>query len=149
MDAKTMDTETMIALCKEHTFYSWAAQGSVDPLPVARAEGSYLYTPDGQKILDFNSQLMCVNIGHSHPKVLAAMKAAIDEHLLYVYPGTATEARARVGALLAEMAPGDLNTFFFTSAAPRPMRTRSGPPASTPGARRSSPATARTTAAPT
>lgn len=114
MDATKMDSKTMIELCKEHTLYAWSAQGSVDPLPVARAEGVYLYTPEGEKILDFNSQLMCVNIGHSHPKVLAAMKRALDDQLLYVYPGTATEPRARLGQLLAALTPGDINTFFFT-----------------------------------
>ncbi len=103
----------MIELCKRHTLYTWAAQAAVDPIPVARAEGVYMYTPEGERMLDFNSQLMCVNIGHSHPKVIAAMKAQLDE-LIYVYPGTATEMRARLGKRLADMTPGDINTFFFT-----------------------------------
>jgi taurine--2-oxoglutarate transaminase len=56
---------------------------------------------------------MSVNIGHSHPKVVAAMKAAA-EGVLYVYPGTATEPRARLSKRLAELAPGDIDSFFFT-----------------------------------
>ena len=63
-----------------------------------------MYTPEGKRIIDFNSQLMCVNIGHGHPKVREAMKKQIDQ-LLYVYPGTATAARARLAGLLAEIAP--------------------------------------------
>ncbi|MBM4290656.1 MAG: aminotransferase class III-fold pyridoxal phosphate-dependent enzyme [Deltaproteobacteria bacterium] len=109
----SMSSQEMIELCKRHTLYTWAAQAAVDPIPVARAEGVYMYTPEGERILDFNSQLMCVNIGHSHPKVIAAMKEQLDG-LIYVYPGTATELRARLGKRLADLTPGDINTFFFT-----------------------------------
>ncbi len=109
----TMNTQEMIDLCKRHTMFSWSASGAVDPLPIARAEGVYMYTPDGKRYLDWNSQLMCVNIGHGHPKVREAMKRQIDE-LLYVFPGTATEPRARLGQVLADLLPGDINTFFFT-----------------------------------
>jgi taurine--2-oxoglutarate transaminase len=84
----------MVEACLQHSLYSWSATGAVNPLPVARAEGVYMYTPDGKRILDFNSQLMSVNIGHSHPKVVAAMKAACDG-LLFAHPGTATEPRAK------------------------------------------------------
>ncbi len=108
-----MTSEEMVRLCKEHTMYTWAATGAVDPIPVERAEGVYLYTPDGERILDFNSQLMCVNIGHGHPKVLAAIERQMKK-FAYVYPGTATEIRARVSKRLAELVPGDINTFFFT-----------------------------------
>ena len=91
-----MDTDEMIALCKEHTMYTWTKGEAVNPLPIERAEGIYMYTPEGERVIDFNSQLMCVNIGHGHPKVQAAMKAQIDQ-LTYVYPGTATAVRARLG----------------------------------------------------
>jgi taurine---2-oxoglutarate transaminase len=109
----SMSSEEMIATCLEHTMFSWSASAKVDPLAIARAEGVYLYTPEGQRILDFNSQLMSVNIGHSHPKVVAAIKQAADS-LLYVYPGAVTEARARLGKRLAQLCPGDIDSFFFT-----------------------------------
>ena len=108
-----MDTATIVELCQKHTLFNWSARDAVSPLPIARAEGVYLYTPDGERILDFNSQLMSVNVGHSHPKVIAAMKKQLDE-LIYAYPGSATPVRARVASKLAELMPGDLNTFFFT-----------------------------------
>ncbi len=109
-----MQTQEMIDLCLKHTMWSWSARGKVNPLPIARAEGIYLYTPEGERIIDFNSQLMSVNIGHSHPKVLEAMKKQLDSQLLYTFPASATEVRARVGQKLAELVPGDINTFFFT-----------------------------------
>ena len=108
-----MNSQEMIDLCKKHTMYTWAAGDQVAPLPIARAQGVYLYTPEGKRILDFNSQLMSVLIGHGHPKVIAAMKRQLDE-LIYVYPQTATAVRARLGKLLSEVVPGDLNHFFFT-----------------------------------
>lgn len=104
----------MIELCRRHTLYTWTAQAAVDPLPIARAEGVYLYTPEGRRLLDFNSQLMSVLVGHSHPKVVAAMKAQCDG-LIYAYPQSANEPRARLGKLLAELVPGDIHKFFFTS----------------------------------
>ena len=108
-----MDSQEIIELCKKHTIYTWSATGSVDPLAVERAKGVYFWTVDGKRYLDFNSQLMSVNIGHSHPRVVEAMKRAAED-LIYVYPGTATEPRARLSKMLAELLPGDLNTLFFT-----------------------------------
>ncbi len=108
-----MDAKTIVDSCLAHSLYSWSATGSVHPLPIERAEGVYMYTADGRRILDFNSQLMCVNIGHSHPRVVAAMKRACDG-LLFAHPGTATEIRARLSKRLADLCPGDLDVFFYT-----------------------------------
>ena len=108
-----MSSAQMIEDCQRYSMYSWSATGKVSPLPVARAEGVYLYTPEGKRVLDFNSQLMSVNIGHSHPRVVKAMQKAA-EGLIYAYPGAATEVRARLSKRLAELSPGHLNTFFYT-----------------------------------
>ena len=108
-----MDSEQIKALCSAHTMWTWSAGKNVDPLPVERAEGIYFWTFEGERFIDFNSQLMSVNIGHSHPRVIAAMKEALDG-LIYSFPGTATEPRARMGKLLSELLPDPLNTFFFT-----------------------------------
>jgi taurine--2-oxoglutarate transaminase len=74
----------------------------------------YFWTPDGKRYIDFNSQLMCVNIGHSDPRVVKAI-AEQAATLCYVMPGMATEPRARLGAKLAAIAPGDIDVFFFTN----------------------------------
>ena len=108
-----MNSQEIVDLCKKHTMYTWTSGNKVNPLPIAGAKGVYMYTPDGTRILDFNSQLMSVNIGHGHPRVISAMKKQLDE-LPYIFPGAATEVRARVGRLLAEMVPGDINKFFLS-----------------------------------
>jgi 4-aminobutyrate aminotransferase-like enzyme len=87
-------------LSRRHTFFSWSAQGAIDPIAIDRAEGVYLYTPEGQRILDFNSQLMSVNIGHGDRRVIDAITAQATK-LQYVQPAFATEPRARLGAKLA------------------------------------------------
>jgi len=106
--------EEIVALCRKHTIYEWSVQTKVDPIPVSRAEGMYFWTPEGKRYLDFNSQLMCTNIGHSHPKVIRAIQEQVAT-LAYANPFMATEPRARLGAKLAALTPGDIDTFFFTN----------------------------------
>ena len=108
-----MSSREMIDTCKKYSLFSWSATGKVDPLPIVRAEGIYLYGPEGQRWIDFNSQLMSVNIGHGHPKVIKAIQDQAAT-LAYAYPGMATEIRAKLSLRLAELVPGDLNTFFYT-----------------------------------
>ncbi len=114
MMTRRMTGAEMVELCKRHTMYEWSAQSKVDPIPVARAEGVHFWTPEGKRYLDFNSQLMCSNIGHSHPRVVHAIQKQAAE-LCYANPFMATEPRARLGQKLAEIAPGDIDTFFFTN----------------------------------
>jgi taurine--2-oxoglutarate transaminase len=110
----TMTGDEIVALTKRHTLFEWSAQSKVDPIPVAGAKGVYFWTPEGKRYLDFNSQLMCTNIGHGHPKVIEAIKRQA-ETLAYVNPFMASEPRARLGQKLAEITPGDIDTFFFTN----------------------------------
>jgi taurine--2-oxoglutarate transaminase len=111
---QTMSGEEIVSLCRRHTLYEWSAQSTVDPLPVAGAKGCWFWTPEGKRYLDFNSQLMCVNIGHGNDRVIAAIQRQA-ETLAYVNPFMATDVRARLGARLAEITPGDIDTFFFTN----------------------------------
>src|SRR6187397_3643844 len=110
----SMTGDEIVALTKRHTLFEWSAQSKVDPIPVAGAKGCYLWTPEGKRFLDFNSQLMCTNIGHGHPKVIAAIQEQAAT-LAYANPFMATEPRARLGAKLAELTPGDIDCFFFTN----------------------------------
>jgi taurine--2-oxoglutarate transaminase len=110
----TLTGEEMVALCRKHTIYEWSAQSKVDPIPVARAEGVHFWTPEGKRFLDFNSQLMCSNVGHSHPRVVRAIQEQAQV-LAYANPFMATEPRARLGAKLATLTPGDMDVFFFTN----------------------------------
>lgn len=109
----TMSAEEMVRLSKEYTLWSWSAQNAVNPIPMVRGEGVYFWDANGKRYIDFNSQLMCVNIGHGNRRVIEAIKQQAEE-LVYAGPGMATRVRAEFGPLLAQYTPGDLNKFFFT-----------------------------------
>src|ERR687892_93201 len=111
---EALSGEQIVDLCRRHTLFEWSAQAAVDPIPMARAKGVYFWTPEDKRFIDFNSQLMCVNIGHGDERVIRAIQdqAAV---LAYANPFMATEPRARLGAKLAEITPGDIDTFFFTN----------------------------------
>jgi taurine--2-oxoglutarate transaminase len=109
----TMTAAEIVALTRRHTIFSWSAQASVNPIPMVKGEGIYFWDADGKRYVDMNSQLMCVNIGHGNRRVIDAIKRQADE-LVYAGPGMATPVRARIGRMLADLTPGDLNHFFFT-----------------------------------
>ena len=111
---KPMTGDEMIALSRKHTLFEWSAQSKVDPIAVERAKGIYFWTPEGKRFIDFNSQLMSVNIGHGDERVIQAISKQAAT-LAYANPFMATEVRARLGAKLAEITPGDIDTFFFTN----------------------------------
>ena len=99
---------------RAHVFHSWSAQGALDPLVIAGGEGAWIWTEDGTRYLDLSSQLMNVNIGHQHPKLIAALKAQADT-LATIAPFHATESRSEAARVIAEHAPGDLDVVFFTN----------------------------------
>jgi taurine---2-oxoglutarate transaminase len=111
---QTRSGADIVALTKAHTLYEWSAQSKVDPIPVAGAKGCWFWTPEGKRFLDFNSQLMCVNIGHGHPRVIKAIQEQAAT-LAYANPFMATEPRALLAQKLAQITPGDIDTFFFTN----------------------------------
>ncbi|MEK6337012.1 MAG: aminotransferase class III-fold pyridoxal phosphate-dependent enzyme [Acidobacteriota bacterium] len=104
----------IVELCRRHTLFEWSAQAAVDPIPVARAKGIYFWTPEGKRFIDFNSQLMCVNIGHGDERVIKAIQEQAAT-LSYANPFMATDVRALLSVKLAEITPGDIDVFFFTN----------------------------------
>src|SRR4029079_2924902 len=112
-EAEAMTSEEIFALNRAHTFFSWSIQSAIDPIVVDHAEGVWLYTPEGKRILDFNSQLMSVNIGHGDGRVIDAITEQAAK-LQFVQPAFATEIRGLLGQKLAEILPGDMSKVFFT-----------------------------------
>ena len=103
----------ILPLSLEHSFWTWSAQSRVSPIPVKHAKGVYFWDVNGKRYLDFNSMVMCVNIGHGDERVINAM---IDQarELPFAGPPMATRPRAALGRLLAEITPGNLDRFLFT-----------------------------------
>ena len=103
----------ILPLCLDHSFWTWSAQSRVSPIPVKRAEGVYFWDVDDKRYLDFNSMVMCVNIGHGDQRVIDAIIEQARQ-LPFAGPPMATKPRAILGKLLSEITPGDLNRFLFT-----------------------------------
>jgi len=99
---------------RAHVFHSWSAQGTLNPTEITGGEGSYFWDSTGKKYLDFSSQLVNLNIGHQHPKLVAAIQEQAGK-LCTVAPPFANASRSEAARLIAEVAPGDLNMVFFTN----------------------------------
>jgi taurine--2-oxoglutarate transaminase len=109
-----MSSDEIVSLARQHTLFEWSAQQAVDPIAIARAKGVHFWTPEGKRYIDFNSQLMSVNVGHGDERVIRAIQEQAAA-LAYASPAMATEPRARLGARLAGLCPGDIDVFFFTN----------------------------------
>ena len=114
IDAAIAEGRRAYELDRKHVFHSWSAQAQITPMTVLAAEGSYVWDGDGNRLLDFSSQLVNTNIGHQHPKVVAAI-AAQAAKLCTVAPQYVNDARSEAARLVAERTPGDLNRVFFTN----------------------------------
>jgi taurine---2-oxoglutarate transaminase len=99
---------------RAHVFHSWSAQGTLNPTEITGGEGSYFWDSSGKKYLDFSSQLVNLNIGHQHPKLVAAIQEQAGK-LCTVAPPFVNASRSEAARLITELAPGDLNMVFFTN----------------------------------
>ncbi|MUL78385.1 aspartate aminotransferase family protein [Mycolicibacterium sp. CBMA 226] len=114
IDAMRAEAARAYALDRAHVFHSWSAQAALNPMTITAAEGSYFWDGDGNRLLDFSSQLVNTNIGHQHPKVVAAIQEQAAK-LCTIAPQHANAARSEAARLIAELTPGDLNKIFFTN----------------------------------
>ncbi|MCU0495136.1 MAG: aminotransferase class III-fold pyridoxal phosphate-dependent enzyme [Chloroflexaceae bacterium] len=115
MTVAELSTQEILDLTREHTLYDWSVQGAVKAIAIDRAKGVYLWDSDGKRYLDFNSQLMSVNIGHGDERVIEAVRRQM-ERVCYVVPNTfTTDVRAEAGRRLAEVTPASLTKTFFTT----------------------------------
>jgi taurine--2-oxoglutarate transaminase len=101
-------------LDRQYVFHSWSAQRQLRPLVIESAEGCYVTDGDGNRLLDLSSQLVNTNIGHQHPKVVAAIKAQADL-LCTIAPQHANAARGQAAKMVIERAPDPLSKVFFTN----------------------------------
>jgi len=100
-------------LALRHNFWTWSAQAEVDPIPVVRAEGVHFWDAAGKRYLDFNSMMMCSNIGHGNAHVIEAIVEQARQ-LAFAASGMATKPRAILGQMLTEISPQGLDRFLYT-----------------------------------
>lgn len=112
---KPVTNQYVHALDRQYVFHSWSTQGSLNPLVIAGGEGCTLWDYDGRQYLDFSSQLVNTNIGHQHPKVIAAIQAQAGS-LVTVAPATANLMRGEAAKRILSHAPANFSKVFFTNA---------------------------------
>ncbi len=109
-----LTSQEVVEITRSTNYGTWRFQKSWNPLHIVDAKDCTITDGAGKEYLDFSSQLMCSNLGHKNPAVIASI-AAQAEQLAYVMPGYATDARAELSKLLLEILPPTLNKFFFTT----------------------------------
>jgi taurine---2-oxoglutarate transaminase len=113
-DLVDLTPERTHELDRRHVFHSWSAQAALDPMVITRAEGSHVWDGAGNRLLDFTSQLVFTNLGHQHPRIVAAIQEQAA-HLCTVAPQHAVAARSEAARLIASHTPGELDRVFFTN----------------------------------
>lgn len=106
--------QEVLDLDRQYVFHSWSAQATLNPMLIAGAAGSYVWDYDGNKFLDFSSQLVNTNIGHQHPKVIAAIQEQAGK-LATIAPQHANDARGEAAKRLIEIAGPAFSKVFFTN----------------------------------
>src|SRR5436309_2963600 len=114
LEEQTAEGRRIVEEDREHLIHSWSVQSAISPLAVAGGEGRYFWDYEGNRYLDFASQLVNLTIGHQHPKSVAAIKEQADR-LCTIAPQMANDKRSELAGLIAEVMPGDLNRTFFTN----------------------------------
>ncbi len=114
LEERTSEGQQAVADDRQYLIHSWSVQSALSPLAVAGGEGRYFWDYDGKRYLDFASQLVNLNIGHQHPRIVAAIKEQADK-LATIAPSFANDKRSELARLVAEVMPGDLNRTFFTN----------------------------------
>ena len=101
-------------LDRQYVFHSWSAQGKLNPLCVAAAEGTSIWDYDGHRYLDFSSQLVYTNLGHQHPKLIAGIKQQLDR-LTTIAPQHAVDVRGEAAKKIVEVSSDNMRQVFFTN----------------------------------
>jgi taurine---2-oxoglutarate transaminase len=117
LNESPLTAETIRQYELDHVLYPWVAQKNLNPIIIDHAKGNYVFDITGRKILDFTSMFVFSNLGHADDRVVRAI-ADQAAKLPAVASAFATEPKAKLARLLAEITPGDINkTFFSTSGA--------------------------------
>ena len=114
MDANPAEGKRVYDLDREYVFHSWSAQKALKPMVIAGGEGSYIWDYDGNRFLDFSSQLVNVNVGHQHPKVVKGIQdqAAV---LATIAPQHANDKRGEAAQRIVGLAGANMGKVFFTN----------------------------------
>lgn len=99
---------------RDYVLYPWQAQKGLNPIVLDHAKGNYFYDTTGKRYLDFTAQFVFSNLGHADERVVAAISQQAARLPTAASP-FATEPKARLAKLLAEITPGDIKKSYFST----------------------------------
>lgn len=113
-DLPDADHERTYELDRQHVFHSWSAQAALKPMVITKAQGTHIWDGEGNRLLDFTSQLVFTNLGHQHPRIVQAIQQQAAT-LCTVAPQHANAARSEAARLITSHTPEGLDKVFFTN----------------------------------
>ena len=93
---------------------SWSKQKGLNPIPIEKAEGIYMYDFEGNRYSDMSSQLVNLNVGHGNRAIIDAIKEQAEKYC-YLSPGYGSEPRGELAKMIIELLPDNMGKVFFTN----------------------------------
>lgn len=100
---------------KQYNLQSWSKQKNLNPIPIERGEGIYLWDYEGNRYTDMSSQLVNLNLGFGNKAIGDAIKEQVDK-FCFVQPAYAAESRAKLAKKIIGLMPYNMGKVFFTNA---------------------------------
>lgn len=109
-----MTGKEIVETQKKYYLQSWAKQKDVNPIPMEKAEGIYLWDYDGNRYTDMSSTQVNVNLGYGNEDINNAMKEQINK-FAWMGPGYGVESRAKLAKMIVDLMPDNMGKIFFTN----------------------------------
>lgn len=99
----------------KYNLQSWSKQKGLNPIPIEKADGIYMWDYDGNRYTDMSSQLVNLNVGFGNKQIADAIKEQVDK-FCFVAPSYAVESRAKLSKMIIDLMPDNMGKVFFTNA---------------------------------
>ncbi len=109
-----MNGREIKAMQTAYNLQSWSKQRGINPIPIEKADGIYMWDYDGRRYSDMSSQLVNLNVGHNCRPIIEAIKEQAEK-FCYLSPSFACESRARLAKMVIELMPDNMGKVFFTN----------------------------------
>lgn len=97
-----------------YNLQSWSKQKGLDPIPIEKTDGIYMWDYDGNRYTDMSSQLVNLNVGHGNRAIIDAIKEQAEKYC-YLSPSYGSEPRGELAKMIIELMPDNMGKVFFTN----------------------------------
>lgn len=97
-----------------YNLQSWSKQRGINPIPIEKADGIYMWDFDGNRYSDMSSQLVNLNVGHNCRPIIEAIKEQAEKYC-YLSPSYGSEPRAKLAKMVVDLMPDNMGKVFFTN----------------------------------